>query len=183
MKKAKRIVLWSSVICIVAFILFVINSWKIELYSNGFRNPVMIYSGLDVNSNEYRVVRDSNEQNSKLGFLGKNSFGMWKLLALEDSISRETGLLYLNWIGTSNVRWFGFEENPCIEFERHAVYCGNNAIRKIDNLAEKLPLNATMGVWQSDSYYVIHLIMFSEESEIPPEKDFYQLLKDEGYVS
>ena len=183
MKKLKRVVLIAIIVGTISSIIFIVNSWKIALYTEEFKNPIVICGGLDIEDKEYRVVMNDDKENSKVGYFSKNSWGFWELAILEDSISKDTGMLNLAWTGRNNIRSFEPQAPQTIEFEWHTLYCGNNAIRKIDNLEEKLPSNTTMGILQGHSFYIIHLITFSEEGKVLSEKEFYQLLKEAECVN
>lgn len=169
------------IMCCILKDLFFANSFHIVLSLNGFKQPKIICCGIDDNGDEYRVVRDGDPDNRKLGYFIKNDFGIWKAAQLDISDFPEKEVLKLGWMKISELRNYGDKE-PIFEFEVHQVYYGWNAVKEIDDLSAYLPSNVIVSISQDGAIYSLHLIYYGEKASTLSEIGIYELLKENAYI-
>ena len=187
MKKVRNIragAIFVIILIIVALALMYLNSYSIALMKNGFDSPrtSIIDIGIDDNGKEYRVIKSyDDQQNVKLAYLVKNKVGLWNMAIVSDTPSIETGFVKIGWMRVASIKRYGISDDTPVEFEIHAVYCGNNATKLIEIEPEELPPNVTVNVQQAGKAYTLHFIAFGEGDELS-NIDVYQLLQNSGCV-
>lgn len=68
-------------------------------------------------------------------------------------LCEEDGLA-LGWAVSTGLKTYG-REIVDINFAFHSVYCGNDAVKKIESISEYLPENTTAEIRQADESYSI----------------------------
>ena len=160
----------------------VVKSFDISLWLNGFNYPKILHSGINDNEKEYRIVRDDDSENLKLCYLEKGILGVWKLQSSPKMISEKNRVISLGWYITNEIQRFAVEEDPKFEYEIHAVYCGDNAIKKIEGIEKEFPSNVAVSVSQSGSSYSIHLMTFSDDVSKFNGINMQEILQENGYI-
>lgn len=180
--KILRFVLIIITVCFAICMLYINNSLVIELKIKKFYIPDVIYCGIDSNGDEYKVIKDDDMDNMKVGIFTKSKLGLWKATELKKIASPETKIVNLSWMVAQGVSRFEFEEDPRFEFELHSVYYGNNAIKNLEGLYEKLPSNVTMSIEQSGSIYLLHFMAYDEDVDILSSLNIVEMLTEGKYI-
>ena len=90
-------------------------------------------------------------------------------------------IVKLGWIRVAGIKLFDVGDDSTIEFEVHAVYCGNNAKKQILTLSDQLPPNVTVSIQQAGASYMIHFISFGEADTLS-HINILELLKTSDYI-
>ena len=174
----ESIVIVETVIIIIVAI-FMFAGYPISLMLNGFapQNSEILYAGIDGNENEYRVVelRDGGKIN-EVAIFTKTFLPIWK----KNQSAREEDGLALGWAVSTGLKTYG-REIVDINFAFHSVYCGNDAVKKIESISEYLPENTTAEIRQADESYSIHLTTYGDINLLN-NVDVKALLSKLGYT-
>ncbi len=158
---------------------FMFAGYPISLMLNGFapQNSEILYAGIDDNENEYRVVelRDGGKI-KEVAIFTKTFLPIWK----KTQSVREADGLALGWIVSTGLKTYGLETVD-INFAFHSVYCGNDAVKKIESISEYLPENTTAEIRQADESYSIHLTTYGDINLLN-NVDLKALLSKMGYT-
>lgn len=177
MKIIKRILLLVlPILFLILLILWSLN-YQLLLLKNNLSDPYLVYAGMDDNKEDMQILMLEREDDITLAHLTKNSFGLWRL---EYTVSIENkAYVSLSW---SRVTGLKQDENAFHGFVReyHSVICGKNPLKTIAMREEQLPGNTTVGVLQSDSLYMLHVISYNEIGKF--ERELYDTLRENGFV-
>lgn len=170
MKDFPKKVILCLVIPIALLILGIVylNRWSIALYSIGFSPSAtsIIYGGIDANGDNYRVVVcPGNGEYENLALLTENCFGWWKATQVSNPVGQNE-LGRIAWTNVAGFRCAAPGGKIEVDFEFHAVYCGDNAVGPISPITAKLPPNVTVDIYQSGSSYLLHFISFGGGSAL-----------------
>lgn len=158
-KNHPLLVFLSYILILVGSVSAYHNSFDIALRKEGLSKKYINYidTGIDDNGNEYRVVFQYDGNDSvRILSLTKNRFGIWNVTNEISSHDSEAQHCAMGWMRAASIRRFAVEEQSNIEFEVHAVYSGNDAIKRIELPTDCLPPNVTANVFQAGAMYVIH---------------------------
>ena len=171
------VIVETVIVIIVAILMFA--GYPISLMLNGFapQNSEILYAGIDGNENEYRVVelRDGGKI-KEVAIFTKTFLPIWK----KTQSACEADGLALGWTVSTGLKTYGLETVD-INFAFHSVYCGNDAVKKIESISEYLPENTTAEIRQADESYSIHLTT-CEDADLLNNIDLKALLSKMGYT-
>ena len=174
----------TAVIIVIGIFVIVKNSDSIVMSIHDLNGNVnMVWTGMDNNGDEYRVLGILDGEDVKVAYLNKSSFGWWSAPIILDQVPAETGMIALAWTEVAGLRSYvtDMADSPEFEHEYHMLYCGNNAVSLIPSLAEYLPSNVSVCINQAQSFYTIHFISFGTENPME-EIDLYEILKTLGCI-
>ena len=184
----KRIVTAAVATFLILLTLFFIlqaNSLTIALKQADLNTGTVTYiEELDSdNGTLYKVLKTTSDTGAlALVRMYRSNLGFWKVEDIELSNSEKGyDFVSLAWMKHASIRRFSFQDTPDFEREWHYVYCGNNAIKEIEPLAEFLPRNVTVNVQQAGESYLIHIITYANPDETGTI-DMYTILKQNGFV-
>ena len=86
----------------------------------------------------------------------------------------------VGWAVSTGLKTYG-REIVDINFAFHSVYCGNDAVKKIESISEYLPENTTAEIRQADESYSIHLTTYGDINLLN-NVDVKALLSKLGYT-
>lgn len=165
---------WRGIIGIIFAIALVVlgmvhlNRWNIALSSIGFSPSATgtVYEGVDANGDHYRVVACAGTgEYEHLALLTENRFGWWKATQVSHPVGQDE-LGRIAWSNVAGLRCADPGGKVKVDFEFHAVYCGDNAIGPVSPITAKLPPNVTVDIYQSGSSYLLHFIFFGQDSPL-----------------
>lgn len=166
-----------AVISAIIVSLFYINSYDSALKKAGL-NPhavTILDVGIDDNGNEYRVVmQHTDDRDVQFAHLCRENAGLWTVCQVPLDVEDE--LLEMKWMRVAGMKRFSLQDNYVVQWETHAVYGGNNAIKRIDLPSELLPPNVTLSIHQAGASYVLHFIYFGEDNTTFNDFDVEALL-------
>lgn len=155
-----------AVLMVIGAIIWRIYSLPIAVYSAGLNNRSISYiEQLDIDIRKQFSVFQTRTKEGKLAlvYATRDAFGFWhidRMKCADDAQDYAT----ITWVKGAGTRRFSFLENAIFEHEWHFVFSGDNAIKAIEFLPDQLPSNSTVNIQQAGEHYLIHLVVFSEES-------------------
>lgn len=159
---------------LVVLLSLYVNSYRLALLSIGYKydETEMVYTGLDGNGQEFRVVADNRDNKyGGMAIITRNKLGIWMVSLNTQEV--------ISWSKYNFGRVYVGTPEPSLEI--HVIYCGNNAVRKINDLSEIIPNNCTAYVEQHGSSYLIHLMSYSGSEEYN-RINLYGYLLGNGYI-
>ena len=115
-------------------------------------------------------------QIKEVAIFTKTFLPIWK----KNQSAREEDGLALGWAVSTGLKTYG-REIVDINFAFHSVYCGNDAVKKIESISEYLPENTTAEIRQADESYSIHLTTYGDINLLN-NVDVKALLSKLGYT-
>ncbi len=181
MKKTSYIIILLTLVIIGAGIGLYGTSWKRAIRKVGADSLEMqeLYSWKTSDGNVNRLICNyASDEDAVLLWLHRSRLGLWEA-------ERGSNNLFLISEPTSGGKRFEVSDRLTGEFENHLFFCGNDAAARIESLADQLPPNVTVSIWQTGSYYVLHYVYYTELPETAGENMMvmpYDMLKAKGYV-
>lgn len=186
----KRKVLWIGSIVVVlmaaVFLIWRANSLRLALSGAGLcADAITEIVELDADSNGevFQILKTTSETGEiALVRVVKNTLGFWRVETI-NTIRREEQMDYVSiaWVKGAGARRFTHLENAEFENEWHYVYCGEDAVKKIEFAAGELPHNVTVNIQQAGEFYLIHMITFADPEELGGF-NIRTLLEKNGFV-
>ncbi len=172
----RKILISTLAVLLVAITLLWINNYSLVVAINDLKSGDIVYSGIDDNGNEYRVIEATQRNNMVLAYLSKNKLGIWSLSS-SATYDKSTGqLASIGWMKEAGIKRFSAADNPIFEMEWHRLYYGEDAIKTISFLPGQIPENVAINIRQAGSQYSIHLISY-ESPDILNRIDMKEILK------
>ena len=172
-----------AVLLVVAYLF----NYQILLTVHGLSpdSTAIIHVGMDENGNEYRIVgNDKDRCHTALGVVKKDVLGGWHLsgnvVRLENKPSGRIYVYGFDYMGYQRTA----EEGPIQKVgERHLIYVGNNAVRRIWFVEGQFPEGVSVTVVQNDQLYTIKVTHSTNHLDYWFDYiDLDQLLKENGFV-
>lgn len=164
------------ILSIAIFVIGTTQSYGLALRDAGIykEGSVTVDSGINNNNDEYRIVAEyTSGENSKIAYLFRNWLGFWRVDRVEE--------LNMSWINVIGINRFQVSDAVNLQYETHLLYCGNNAIKRIEQSGMQLPNNVAVSVYQAGSTYMLHFISYGD-ADVLNEIDPTILLKNTGYT-
>ena len=174
-KKPLKIALLVVGILVLLFLVLKAFSLPLALTLNGFspniQHTFTSTGSADSTDKEVTVVHTTTNVNEHaLVHLEENELGFWTIVQ-SSVLTDEVPYCDLTWFTTGNEQSIrnteseevSINEPLTVNWEKHAVLIGNDAVKKISMAKSKVPEGYYFRIYQQDSFYIVEAVTQSEE--------------------
>lgn len=162
----KRTIITVSILLAVVAVLIVLSpiSYRIALHKlESSPGKETFLCREEASDGEFRIVAQHCDGQVRGAWLKKGFAGVWYSIADINTANTADGTASLAWL-TYNGSQF-FDDGRALEttFGAHLLFCGNNAIKRIEIPEDALPGNVSVNIWQLENAYILDFAAGGEE--------------------
>lgn len=162
----KRTIITVSILLAVVAVLIVLSpiSYRIALRKlESSPGQETFLSREEASDGAFRIVAQHCDGQVRGAWLNKGFAGVWYSIADINTANSADGTESLAWLTYNGSQFFGDGKELESTFGAHLLFCGNNAVKRIEIPQDALPGNVTVNIWQSENAYILDFAAGGEE--------------------